>query len=204
MPVLAIAKAEETRRRRSRGHPRGRLGAAHRRGRPALRAHPARDRARQGLQGRRRQPRPAGARARARVPPDRDHARRLPARHARLDGAQQPQARPAHPAHPGADALGRGGAPARPVARRVLATWSSRRPPASSRARSTGCKTYVAPHTKRLLVVEDNERERASIVELLGHDDIEIDGGRHRRRGARGAARARASTAASSTCGCPT
>src|SRR5262249_38420240 len=35
-------------------------------------------------------------------------------------------------------------------------------------------KSYVAPHTKRLLVVEDNKTERASIVELLGHDDIEI------------------------------
>ncbi|HXI57684.1 MAG TPA: HAMP domain-containing protein, partial [Polyangia bacterium] len=35
-------------------------------------------------------------------------------------------------------------------------------------------KTYVAPHTKRLLVIEDNDRERASIVELLAHDDIEI------------------------------
>jgi CheY-like chemotaxis protein len=32
----------------------------------------------------------------------------------------------------------------------------------------------VAPHPKRLLVVEDNDRERASIVELLGHTDIEI------------------------------
>ena len=40
-------------------------------------------------------PRPAGARARARVQARRDHARRVPARHARLDGAQQPQARPA-------------------------------------------------------------------------------------------------------------
>jgi CheY-like chemotaxis protein/HAMP domain-containing protein len=36
-------------------------------------------------------------------------------------------------------------------------------------------RTYVAPHTKRLLVVEDDERERFGIVELLGHDDIEID-----------------------------
>ncbi|HTS54068.1 MAG TPA: HAMP domain-containing protein [Burkholderiales bacterium] len=35
-------------------------------------------------------------------------------------------------------------------------------------------KRFAAPHTKRLLVVEDNELERASIVELLGHDDIEI------------------------------
>jgi CheY-like chemotaxis protein len=35
-------------------------------------------------------------------------------------------------------------------------------------------KSYVVPHTKRLLVIEDNNAERASIVELLGHDDIEI------------------------------
>ncbi|MCA1663930.1 MAG: response regulator, partial [Myxococcales bacterium] len=35
-------------------------------------------------------------------------------------------------------------------------------------------KTYAARHTKRLLIIEDNDRERASIVELLGHDDIEI------------------------------
>jgi CheY-like chemotaxis protein len=35
-------------------------------------------------------------------------------------------------------------------------------------------KTYVRPHKKRLLVIEDNELERQSIVALLGHDDIEI------------------------------
>jgi CheY-like chemotaxis protein/signal transduction histidine kinase len=35
-------------------------------------------------------------------------------------------------------------------------------------------KTYVTPHTKRLLVVEDNDLERNSIVELLSHDDIEV------------------------------
>jgi CheY-like chemotaxis protein/signal transduction histidine kinase/HAMP domain-containing protein len=35
-------------------------------------------------------------------------------------------------------------------------------------------QTYIAPHTKRLLVIEDNDRERESIVELLGHDDIEV------------------------------
>jgi len=35
-------------------------------------------------------------------------------------------------------------------------------------------RSYVAPHRKRLLVIEDNDIERDSIVELLQHDDIEI------------------------------
>jgi CheY-like chemotaxis protein len=35
-------------------------------------------------------------------------------------------------------------------------------------------KSYVVPHKKRLLVVEDNDIERQSIVELLVHDDIEV------------------------------
>src|SRR5262249_46579516 len=35
-------------------------------------------------------------------------------------------------------------------------------------------RTYVKPHKKRLLVIEDNEIERASIVELLQHDDIDL------------------------------
>jgi CheY-like chemotaxis protein len=35
-------------------------------------------------------------------------------------------------------------------------------------------KKYVAPHVKRLLVIEDDERERSSIVELLSHDDVQI------------------------------
>jgi HAMP domain-containing protein/CheY-like chemotaxis protein len=36
-------------------------------------------------------------------------------------------------------------------------------------------KTYVKPHKKRLLVVEDNDIERAGIVGLLSHDDIEVE-----------------------------
>ncbi|HWA71003.1 MAG TPA: HAMP domain-containing protein [Polyangiaceae bacterium] len=35
-------------------------------------------------------------------------------------------------------------------------------------------KQFAAHATKRLLIVEDDDRERASIVELLAHDDIEI------------------------------
>jgi CheY-like chemotaxis protein/HAMP domain-containing protein/putative methionine-R-sulfoxide reductase with GAF domain len=35
---------------------------------------------------------------------------------------------------------------------------------------------YVAPHKKRLLIIEDNDIERQGIVELLAHDDIQIVG----------------------------
>ncbi len=35
-------------------------------------------------------------------------------------------------------------------------------------------REFVAPRTKRLLVIEDNDIERAAMAELLGHDDIEL------------------------------
>ena len=35
-------------------------------------------------------------------------------------------------------------------------------------------RDFTTPRTRRLLIVEDNEIERAAIVELLSHDDIEI------------------------------
>jgi CheY-like chemotaxis protein len=35
-------------------------------------------------------------------------------------------------------------------------------------------KMYVAPHKRRLLIVEDNDIERQGIVELVLHDDIEV------------------------------
>jgi HAMP domain-containing protein/signal transduction histidine kinase/DNA-binding response OmpR family regulator len=37
-------------------------------------------------------------------------------------------------------------------------------------------KAYLTPHEKRLLVVEDNDIERRSIIELLAHDDVQIEG----------------------------
>jgi CheY-like chemotaxis protein len=35
-------------------------------------------------------------------------------------------------------------------------------------------KLFTSPRTKRLLIVEDNDIERSSIVELLDHDDIQL------------------------------
>jgi HAMP domain-containing protein/CheY-like chemotaxis protein/signal transduction histidine kinase len=35
-------------------------------------------------------------------------------------------------------------------------------------------KNFAAPRPKRLLVIEDNDAERMSIVELIAHDDVEI------------------------------
>ena len=46
-------------------------------------------------------------------------------------------------------------------------TWSSRPRPKGWSNASTASKNFVAPRVKRLLVVEDNEIERKSIVELL-------------------------------------
>ena len=62
--------------------------------------------------------------------------------------------------------------------------WSSRRRPKIWRHAFDRIKSYVAPHKKRLLVVEDNDIERQSIVELLVHDDIEIAAVGTGRRGA--------------------
>ena len=50
-------------------------------------------------------------------------------------------------------------------------------------------KEFTSPRTKRLLIVEDNEIERQAIVELLGHDDIELVTVGKRRGGTRSDAR---------------
>ena len=85
--------AASWRRRRRPRHPgRRRAGAADGRGRPALRRRAARPGALARLPGAGRQPRRRGAAAGARLQADRDLARHLPARHARLDRARAAQA----------------------------------------------------------------------------------------------------------------
>ena len=52
-------------------------------------------------------------------------------------------------------------------------TSSRNRPPTGLEAAFHRIREFTDSHTRRLLVVEDNSIERASIVELLDHDDIE-------------------------------
>ena len=65
-------------------------------------------------------------------------------------------------------------------------------------------KDFTAPRTKRLLVVEDNDIERQSIVELLGHEDIELTAVGHRRARRSRRCSTGLSTASCSTCACRT
>ena len=92
--------------RRPRYDRRGRQHPADRRRRSALRQGPARTGARQRLQGDCRASRHDRADPGASVPADGDYAGRVPARHARLDVAEQSEARPRHSTHSRADPLG--------------------------------------------------------------------------------------------------
>ncbi len=74
----------------------------------------------QGVQRDRGDQRQAGAGSCARVRPGRDHPGHLPARHARLDRVEQPQAESKDPAHSRADHFAGGRTPARPGPRRLF------------------------------------------------------------------------------------
>ena len=121
-----------------------RADAADRRGRPALRAHPRRPRPRPRLQGAGRDARRRRAGAGAPVPADRDLARRLPARHARLDRAQPAEAGSRDAPHPGADGDARRGSPARPGARRVLVPDQAGHDRGAERRARAGSRAYAS------------------------------------------------------------
>ncbi len=100
---------------------------------------------------------------------DGDLARYLPAGYARLDGAQPAEARSGDAPYPGADRHAGGGAPARAVTWRVLA-YLIKEPTTDGleMARSSGIKDFTHRAPNGCSVVEDNDIERKSIVELLG------------------------------------
>ena len=91
-----------------------------RRRRPALCAGTDRSGPRQGLQGAGGRARHRGAGSRQAIPAGGGLARCIPARYARLDGAEPVQAQSADPAHPGPDHHAGRGPAARVGARRVL------------------------------------------------------------------------------------
>ena len=161
LPVLAVAKAEEVVADDRDDDRRGRHRPADRRRRSALRAHPARAGARQGVQGHRRQPR-RSRRCRWRASTCRRRSRST---------SSCPTCSAGRCSTTSSSIRRRGTSRCRCCRSRKSAstasrtarsrTWSSRRRPTSSSARSTASRRYVAPHTKRLLVVEDNDIERA-------------------------------------------
>ena len=190
--------------RRSRRHPRGRHGrSSSSRTTRTTRASCSASRAIKGFKAHRREPRPAGALARARVPAGRDQPRRVPAGHARLDGAQQPQARPAHASHPGADAVRRGGAPARPVARRVRVSRQAgddrRARERVRQAQDVRRAAHEAPPRHRGQQHASARASSSSSATTTSRSPPSAPGARRSRRCASGA-----TTAASSTCGCRT
>ena len=204
LPVLAVAKSEDSSPDDRDEHRAGRQRAADRGRRSALRPRAARPGARQGIQG---HGGATGARRRWRwransSPPPSLSTCSCPTCSAGRCSTTSSWIRPRGTFPCRCSRSKRSGSTACRTA--PSPTWSSRPRPKTWRRAFDRIKTYVAPHTKRLLVVEDNEIERQSIVELLAHDDIEIDGGRHRQRGLAHAVRERGSTAASSICGCLT
>ncbi len=106
--------------RRSREPVARRPDHAHRGGRSELCARDRRPRPLERLQGPRGHDGRGRARARSRVPPECGVARRVPARHARMDRALAAQARPGHAPHPGPDRHSRRRPSARPGPRRLL------------------------------------------------------------------------------------
>ena len=138
------------------------------------------------------------------VPADRRLARRLPARHARLDRAQPAEAGSRDAAHPGADGHARRGSPARPGPRRVRVRDQAGHRPRGSNEAIRRLTAYARPRRKRLLVVEDNPAEQLSHLGAARPRRHRHRHRRHRRRGARGHGGAAVSTASCSTCGCPT
>ena len=159
--------------------------AADRGRRSALRAHPRGPGPRQGHEGagghvRRRCPVPGPP-----VPSDGRLARRVPAGHARVDGAQPAQTRSRDPSHPRADRHARRGSAARPGAWRVFVHQQADdqggaggRDRAHPGVRRAAAETAAGGRGQRRRAVEHQG--------TAGPSRPRHRGGRHRRRGAGG------------------
>ena len=94
--------------------------------------------------------------------------------YARLDGAQSAQARPVHASHPGPNHH-RGRRKRHHGLAHGAFSYLVKAPTTEGlKAAFDRIKDFTVPRTKRLLIVEDNDIERQSIVELLGYTDIEM------------------------------
>ena len=189
--------------RRPRARAARRADAARRRGRSALRESARRPRPRSRPQGADRVARRRRAGAGAPVPADRGVARRLPARHARLDRPQPAETGSGDAPHPGADGDARRGSPARPGPRRVrvpdqagLDRGAERRdPPADRPMRRPGASGCWWSRT----TPPSSCRSRSSSATTISTSSPPTPAPRRSRPW-----RSSRSTASCSTCGCPT
>jgi hypothetical protein len=145
--------------------------------------------ARQGLQGAGRDARRRGAGARARIPADGDLARRLPARHAGLDGAQPAQAEPAT-RHIPVQIVTLDEDRQHGLARGAFSFVTKPTTTEGLRNALSPIKEFAKPRRKRLLVVEDNAGRADEHRELCSATTTSRSSPPDRRRGAGGAARA--------------
>ena len=171
--VLPAARSEEIVDDRDALQP-GRGGAADRRGRSALRARAAQSGARPRLQGAGGQDRHRRARAGAPLQADRDHARCVPARHARLDGAQLSSSAIRATRHIPVQILTIEEERQYGLERGAFSFINKPLTTDGLEAAFDRIKRFTEPRVRELLVIEDDPAEQLSIRELIGHDDVAI------------------------------
>ena len=170
----AAGRARGAHRGRPQRHRAGRPGAADHRGRPALRPHPARPGARQGLQGHRRdQGRAWACRSRGSSGPRPSRSTSsCPTCSAGRCSTSSSSTRPRATSRCRSSRWRRSASTAWRTA--PSPTSSRRRPPTAWRPRSTASRTSPRRAPSGCWSSRTTTSSAQSIVELLGHDDIEM------------------------------